>query len=74
MKAEISTKILQIDVKFFTCSLDLAAKRRFKELKKKDSKIKFLEIKKALRMRNISDIKRKNSLLLRHRSDRNRHR
>ena len=66
---DISTKILpKSDVKFFfTCSLDLAAKRRFKELKKKDSKIKFLEIKKALRMRNISDIKRKNSPLLRHR-------
>ena len=66
---DISTQILpKSDVKFFfTCSLDLAAKRRFKELKKKDSKIKFLEIKKALRMRNISDIKRKNSPLLRHR-------
>ena len=36
-------------------------------MKKKDSKIKFLEIKKALRMRNISDIKRKNSPLLKHR-------
>ena len=66
---DISTKILpKSDLKFFfTCSLDLAAKRRFKELKKKDSKIKFLEIKKALRMRNISDINRKNSPLLRHR-------
>tara|TARA_Y100000768_G_C23984831_1_gene688130 strand:+ start:2673 stop:3329 length:657 start_codon:yes stop_codon:yes gene_type:complete len=66
---DISTKILpKSDVKFFfICNLNIAAKRRFKELKKKDTKIKFSEIKKALRMRNISDIKRKNSPLLRHR-------
>ena len=66
---DISTKILpHSDIKFFfTCSLNIAAKRRFKELKKRDSKIKFSEIKKALRTRNISDIKRKNSPLLRHR-------
>ena len=66
---DISTKILpNSDVKFFfICSLNIAAKRRFKELKKKDSKIKLSDIKKALRMRNISDINRKNSPLLRHR-------
>ena len=66
---DISTKILpNSDIKFFfKCSLDIAAKRRFKELKKLDSSVKFLDIKKALRIRNISDIKRKNSPLLKHR-------
>ena len=66
---DISTKILpKSDLKFFfICNLNVAAKRRYKELKKKDSKIKFSEIKKALRLRNTSDINRKNSPLLRHR-------
>ena len=66
---DISTKILpNSDLKFFfTCSLNIAAKRRYKELKKFDSKIKLLDVKKALRMRNISDTKRKNSPLLKHR-------
>ena len=41
--------------------------RRFKELKTKNSKIKLADVKKALRIRNISDIKRKNSPLLKHR-------
>ena len=66
---DISTKILpSSDVKFFfKCSLNIAAKRRYKELKKKDPKVKFEMVKKALRIRNISDIKRKNSPLLKHR-------
>ena len=66
---DISTKILPgSDVKFFfKCNLDIAAKRRFKELKKTDKKIKFKDVKKALRIRNISDISRKNSPLLKHR-------
>ena len=65
---DISTKILpRSNVKFFfKCSLDIAAKRRFKELKKIDKNVTFSEIKKALRIRNISDIKRKNSPLLKH--------
>ena len=41
--------------------------RRYKELKKKDNKIKFNDVKKALRIRNNHDIKRKNSPLLKHR-------
>jgi CMP/dCMP kinase len=41
--------------------------RRYKELKKINSKIKLKDVKKALRIRNISDTKRKNSPLLRHR-------
>ena len=66
---DISTKILpKSDIKFFfKCNLKIAAKRRFIDLKKKNSKIKFEDVKKALRIRNISDTKRKNSPLLRHR-------
>jgi CMP/dCMP kinase len=66
---DISTKILpDSDVKFFfKCNLNTAAKRRYIELKKKNPKIKLKEVKKALRIRNISDTKRKNSPLLRHR-------
>ncbi len=67
---DISTKILpDSDVKFFfKCRLNIAAKRRYKELKKKNSKIKLINVKKALRIRNISDIKRKHSPLLKHRN------
>lgn len=66
---DISTKILpNSDVKFFfICNLSTASLRRFKELKKSNPKIKLKEVKKALRLRNISDIKRKNSPLLKHR-------
>ncbi|MDC0511590.1 (d)CMP kinase [Pelagibacteraceae bacterium] len=56
------------DIKFFfTCSVNIASLRRYKELKKKDPKIKLADVKKALRIRNISDTKRKNSPLLKHR-------
>tara|TARA_B100001248_G_scaffold60669_1_gene41741 strand:- start:3849 stop:4505 length:657 start_codon:yes stop_codon:yes gene_type:complete len=66
---DISTKILpSSDIKFFfKCNLNTAATRRFKELKKNNNKIKLKDVKKALRIRNISDIKRKNSPLLKHR-------
>ncbi len=67
---DISTKILpQSDLKFFfRCNLNTASKRRFKELKKTNSKIKLSDVKKALRIRNIIDIKRKHSPLLKHRN------
>ena len=67
---DISTKILpQSDLKFFfKCNLNIASKRRFNELKKTNIKIKLKEVKKALRIRNISDINRKHSPLLRHRN------
>ena len=67
---DISTKILpQSDLKFFfKCNLNIASKRRFNELKKPNIKIKLKEVKKALRIRNISDINRKHSPLLRHRN------
>ena len=67
---DISTKILPYsDVKFFfICNLNIAAKRRYKELKKFDTSIKLYDVKKALRIRNLSDIKRKHSPLLKHRN------
>ena len=66
---DISTKILpNSDVKFFfICNINTASKRRYAELKKLNPKIKLQDVKKALRIRNKSDIKRKNSPLLRHR-------
>jgi len=65
---DISTKILpKSNVKFFfICNLNTASVRRFKELKKINPKLKLNDVKKALRIRNISDTKRKNSPLLKH--------
>ena len=67
---DIATKILPYsDLKFFfKCNLHIAATRRYKELKKQNSKINFIEVKKALRIRNIRDSKRKHSPLLKHRN------
>ncbi len=66
---DISTKILpKSNLKFFfKCNLNTAAMRRFKELKKIDRKIKLKDVKKALKLRNLADINRKNSPLLKHR-------
>ena len=66
---DISTNILpRSDVKFFfICNLNLAARRRCKELKKINPKIDLKGVKKALRVRNSLDKKRKNSPLLKHR-------
>ena len=66
---DISTKILpNSDVKFFfKCNLNIAAFRRYNELKKRNYKIKIKDVKKALRIRNNHDIKRKSSPLLKHR-------
>ena len=65
---DISTKILpDSDIKFyFICNLNTASKRRFKELKKNNPKLKLNEVKIALKARNKSDTKRKNSPLLKH--------
>ncbi len=67
---DISTKILpNSNVKFFfKCSLNIAAKRRYSELKKKNRKIKLRDVKKALRIRNFLDTQRKHSPLLKHRN------
>ena len=66
---DISTKILpNSDLKFFfKCNLNTASLRRYRELKKISPKIKLKDVKKALRIRNILDTKRKNSPLLKHR-------
>ena len=63
---DIGTVILpDADVKFFfKCDLNTAAKRRFKELNKKNKKIKFSKVKKQLQTRNLRDVSRKNSPLL----------
>ena len=53
------------DIKFFfKCSLKIAAKRRFKELNKKNKKIKLKDVKKSIKIRNFRDISRKHSPLL----------
>ena len=67
---DISTKILpNSDLKFyFKCNLKIAAKRRYKELKKFDAKIELKNVKKALRIRNILDTSRKHSPLLKHKN------
>ncbi len=67
---DIATKILpNSDLKFFfKCNLNVAAYRRFKELKKRNNKIKLKDVKKALRIRNNHDLKRKNSPLKKHRN------
>ena len=66
---DISTVILpKSDIKFFfVCNLNKAAKRRFLELKGIEPRVKFSDVKKALKLRNKSDTKRKNSPLLKHR-------
>ena len=63
---DIGTIILpKADVKFyFVCSLDVAAKRRFKELRKKDKNVKLIDVKKSLKIRNYRDKNRKNSPLI----------
>ena len=63
---DIQTKILpNADVKFFfKCSLDVAAKRRFKELKNRNKNTKLIDVKKAMRMRDNLDKKRKISPLI----------
>ncbi len=66
---DISTEILPFsNVKFFfTCDLKNASKRRFQDLKKKNHKVKLSEVKKSIKLRNISDKSRKHSPLLKHR-------
>jgi len=63
---DIGTVILpNADIKFFfKCNLDVAAKRRFKELRKNNKKLKLSDVKKAMRIRDNLDKKRKNSPLI----------
>ena len=66
---DISTEILtNSDIKFiFTCDLENASLRRYKDLKKINPKIKLKEVKKSIKLRNLRDKKRKHSPLLKHR-------
>ena len=63
---DIQTKILpDADIKFFfKCSLNVAARRRFKELKKRNKNTKIRDVKKAMRIRDNLDKKRKISPLI----------
>ena len=65
---DASTKILpNSDVKFFfICNLDIASKRRYKELKKNTKKIKLKDVKLAISKRNLMDKNRKLSPLQKH--------
>ena len=67
---DISTKILpNSDLKFFfICNINIAAIRRFKELKKRSKNIKLKDVKMALKIRNKLDKQRKISPLLKHRN------
>ena len=67
---DISSKILpNSDIKFFfKCKLSIAAQRRHAELKKLDPFVKLIDVKKALRIRNLLDTTRKHSPLLKHRN------
>ena len=66
---DISTEILPFsDIKFFfICDLKNASKRRFKDLKKKNHKVKLSDVKKSIKLRNMRDKNRKHSPLLKHR-------
>ncbi len=64
---DISYAILpKADIKFFfQCkNLNIAATRRWKELKQKNKKIKFKEVKKSLKIRNFNDKNRKHNPLI----------
>ena len=62
---DIGTVVIpKADLKlFFKCSLNTKAKRRFKEYRKTNKKISFNEVKKAIKLRDSNDSKRKISPL-----------
>ena len=66
---DISTEILPFSNAkfFFICDLKNASKRRFKDLRKKNHKVKLSEVKKSIKLRNMRDKNRKHSPLLKHR-------
>jgi len=49
---------------YFKCSTKEKAKRRFKEFEKINKKVKIKEVEKALKLRDFSDMNRKESPLL----------
>jgi cytidylate kinase len=61
---DIGSIFPEADIKFFfKCSLKVAAKRRFEEFAKINKNITLKDVKKAIRLRNLVDAKRKNSPL-----------
>ena len=62
---DIGTVVIpKADLKlFFKCSLNIKAKRRFEEYRKTNKKISFNEVKKAIKLRDSNDSKRKISPL-----------
>ena len=61
---DIGSLFPKADIKFFfKCSLEVAARRRFKEFRKINKNITLKEVQKAIRLRNLADTKRKNSPL-----------
>jgi cytidylate kinase len=62
---DITYKILpDADFKFFlTANIKIRAKRRYKELKKLNNKVKYIEVLKSIKQRDKSDYKRKISPL-----------
>jgi len=66
---DISTKILNSNPRydisfFFKCKLDVAAYRRWKDLKTTNKHVKLTEVKKSLKKRNELDVKRRFSPLI----------
>ena len=63
---DVQTVVLpKADIKFFfKCNLDVAGKRRFKELQKNNKNIKLADVKKAMRFRDNNDKKRAISPLI----------
>ena len=63
---DIASKIMpNADLKiYFKCSTKEKAKRRFKEFEKINKKVKIKEVEKALKLRDFSDMNRKESPLL----------
>ena len=63
---DIASKIMpNADLKiFFKCTTKEKAKRRFKEFEKINKKVKIKEVEKSLKLRDFSDINRKESPLL----------
>tara|TARA_Y100001970_G_scaffold243420_1_gene308669 strand:+ start:4265 stop:4930 length:666 start_codon:yes stop_codon:yes gene_type:complete len=63
---DISYVILpSADIKFFfTCDIKIAAKRRWKELKRRNKKIKLNEVEKSLKIRDFNDKNRKHNPLI----------
>jgi cytidylate kinase len=63
---DIASKIMpNADLKiYFKCSIKEKAIRRFKEFEKINKKVKIKEVEKALKLRDFSDVNRKESPLL----------